>query len=50
MKKCDEINCDKEATEKMRGINLCQDHYTSLVYDMVGLVLKKDKSNDPRTN
>ena len=37
---CQEIKCEKGATKEMRGMHLCEDHYISLVYDMVPLALK----------
>ena len=40
-KVCQALNCKNEATKEMRDIVLCLDCYTSLVYDMEPLALKK---------
>jgi hypothetical protein len=42
MSKCQERNCNEEATEKFRNINLCGPHLIQIKYDMIPLALKTD--------
>ncbi len=40
-KVCQEKDCKKEATKKTGPVELCNDHFISLVYDMQPLEIKK---------
>ena len=37
---CDAKGCEKESQKNFRNWKLCLDHYTSVAYDMVPLILK----------